>query len=1148
MKNPYCPNVSIPAIKEEFEKLKKHLGEDLAYWAWFKNKGYALTHYSNGEENPMHKTLVDTYGEKRADELMVKALKSGHEWATPPKAKDVVPPNEVVKEEGKEPVREEVKEPLTLVAKNAFLNSIAQGKFGVKSVKELINAMPERNSAMQMMSDLLDNIDTKKLEQTRKDILNGKREISNQKQVEMAVDLALLTSKGKELEVKKQEAIDNGTSEKELQEIDREIIDNENDQKDSLIAGKLLGKEWGELGQFRRTLNAIRDEYNIVDMEAEYRAKDNIKGDLTPEQAEYLKNEHKGIKDAQANIEKVKKAEAEAKEAKEKAEHQQSMIDEMDAIIEKYKKQVELSKENTETHRLRSQSKIDSAKKKLKMLTYGRASAMGILDPQIYVAYKDIISGKIEQFYDKTKGKIELKKLLSESLKEAREIMPETTAQDIEDALSGNYKKPKVTKNELTGIKEELKKELLIRRKYPKLFDENDKGIEDLESKIKDTKAKGKLSQTEAEKLKENERQLQKLKDIREGKLPEKGIAKEDRPIIKRLKELQKEELKKQKEPLKQGEWNKKRVKDVYRQIQKVNDDVKNKRYENPEREVFKKSKELQSAERLLEQRKAKWRTDRKTAMMKQRPLVEKIIDTWVDTIRASNLLFGGTIIKLTGVVGQSLTTKLPRTLIQIGVNKLLPKEISKYGGYWGDTELKNVSKYYVDHVKMFSFETLKKVYGKEGSSDPTQELHGSLSNPKLKFLNIPGKTHQLIKEFIKTPEFNFSLNTQIYNALKNLNEADVMLKNKDITSKEREKWQEQYDMFDVSDENVMSRINEKAMADANYQILMNNAKLGGKIKNAFGGTSKNPFIRIAQKVLWKSQNTIVTVPINYFSRYLYTKYGALAQSLTGSFWRGGGNERVPGLPEVFYKQLFGKDAFENSKMSPEVKEQIVKNSVNGGYTAMAMGIAALTYKLITYDRDKKQYIIDGVPVTEKILHYPLMDTYLSYATTFNDISQISGDAMTNDYILKSLHNDYRQFKNMPFYNQLTYGYAGNVLDMIKLLARGKVDLAQQQGTEAVGKVISTFTAPPGFVREYAKQIDERLQEGEFLAPKTISEMIKKDYPWLSWDVPTSAEYEAQKAVDNERKIKPPKTIQQQIEADKKATKKRILEDKLRRK
>lgn len=66
MKNIFCPNLSNPQVKSEFEELKSALGsEDLAYLVWNKNNGYAIDHAPNGAQSQLFRDLENKLGGNR---------------------------------------------------------------------------------------------------------------------------------------------------------------------------------------------------------------------------------------------------------------------------------------------------------------------------------------------------------------------------------------------------------------------------------------------------------------------------------------------------------------------------------------------------------------------------------------------------------------------------------------------------------------------------------------------------------------------------------------------------------------------------------------------------------------------------------------------------------------------------------------------------------------------------------------------------------------------------------------------------------------------------------------------------------------------------------------------------------------------------
>lgn len=69
--NPFCPNLSDPQIKQEFEELIDVLGENKAYYLWNKNQGYSVDRAPDGAPSKLYQINVDRFGGDR-----VKAIKA----------------------------------------------------------------------------------------------------------------------------------------------------------------------------------------------------------------------------------------------------------------------------------------------------------------------------------------------------------------------------------------------------------------------------------------------------------------------------------------------------------------------------------------------------------------------------------------------------------------------------------------------------------------------------------------------------------------------------------------------------------------------------------------------------------------------------------------------------------------------------------------------------------------------------------------------------------------------------------------------------------------------------------------------------------------------------------------------------------------
>lgn len=70
--NAFCPNLSNPQVKSEFEELVQAVGEDAAYFLWNKNNGYSLESAPNGAPSRLFKDLVDYYSGDRQKAFQTK--------------------------------------------------------------------------------------------------------------------------------------------------------------------------------------------------------------------------------------------------------------------------------------------------------------------------------------------------------------------------------------------------------------------------------------------------------------------------------------------------------------------------------------------------------------------------------------------------------------------------------------------------------------------------------------------------------------------------------------------------------------------------------------------------------------------------------------------------------------------------------------------------------------------------------------------------------------------------------------------------------------------------------------------------------------------------------------------------------------------
>lgn len=67
--NPFCPNLSNPQVKKEFNELVDVFGEDVAYFLWDKNEGYGLDKAPSGEPSKLFLNYLDDFGGNRIKSL-----------------------------------------------------------------------------------------------------------------------------------------------------------------------------------------------------------------------------------------------------------------------------------------------------------------------------------------------------------------------------------------------------------------------------------------------------------------------------------------------------------------------------------------------------------------------------------------------------------------------------------------------------------------------------------------------------------------------------------------------------------------------------------------------------------------------------------------------------------------------------------------------------------------------------------------------------------------------------------------------------------------------------------------------------------------------------------------------------------------------
>ena len=400
--------------------------------------------------------------------------------------------------------------------------------------KEDVEGKKEKNVRKKELLDAIDRTKNdayrKRNETTIKKINNGQTNIGLDEVADVLAELGKLKDEREQLVDDKLAAIEKGADPKALAKFDDDISNKDDQIKSAADAATKVGTLASNMLGIRAELDYEARRYDIDQLQKEYAAgKNKTVKSLTKDELKEVSDTYERLK----KLNKDREKQIEKDKTKLQNEELQAKVDEL------YKQlQDEIAKKKTtaEAKKQIYQKKIDEGKKALSMLTYGRASALGVLNPEIYAALGKIARGHIEKFYNEAKTKIEIKSLIKNTLDEVKEIMPDLTEKDVMDAITGNYKKAKVTKTELGVMKTEISKEIKIRQKYNDVFDKEDldSNIEDLKKELADEK------NPESENYKKIKKNLDKLNEIKAKKEPPTKVRKEDIPTVERLKEEQK--------------------------------------------------------------------------------------------------------------------------------------------------------------------------------------------------------------------------------------------------------------------------------------------------------------------------------------------------------------------------------------------------------------------------------------------------------------------------------------------------------------------------------------------------------------------------------------------------------------------------------
>ena len=472
------------------------------------------------------------------------------------------------------------------------------------------------------------------------------------------------------------------------------------------------------------------------------------------------------------------------------------------------------------------------------------------------------------------------------------------------------------------------------------------------------------------------------------------------------------------------------------------------------------KVKAYRDAQKKVALKQFEWQNDRRD-LYENKSTNEKIIDSILRWQRFAVLSYPSTMVKLVAAVGNQLFLKPLKFLTNYLISKVTPKSIKSKQLIWGDPKWESVSKYYSAFLKNFNVANLKEQFG---GIDTKELLYG---NPHIYdefvsqkgLLEMPGRAHGYIKSFIKNPEFEYAHSQQINYHISKMAEASQKLKDKNLTPAQREEWQKIYNENDVTNEDVIERMNKLALEHARWSIFMNDSEIVSWFRRASSGTGWG-------KALIRSEIPVVKIPVNYISRIFLNKYG-LFQAVAGS-----GKE---GLAKGLYAKPKATDfpglaqiVMKGTKDLNERQADMLGKALSVGSMGMAFfALGYLNRKNIHVNEDGSVDFF-GKHLSKNLIHTP------EYESMFNGAE--TGQKMDGDegWLGATIDSDVDVMKHSPFISMLQYGFLPNVA--ASFMAKTN-DTRAEKLNSAITKKVANMVIP-GMVKQPAQWMDT--ESGKF--------------------------------------------------------------------
>jgi hypothetical protein len=753
---------------------------------------------------------------------------------------------------------------------------------------------------------------------------------------------------------------------------------------------------------FRLAQAYLDNTKSLIYMEREYKQGRGLK-DLTPEQAEEVKKAYGEIK---KKDERIKELEEEARILRQK-EDNETKYQEDKKSGGKFKRLT--AEEKT--------SKADRGKALAGNLAEYLASRAGVIKtlegvdkPDVKKDLRELAGIVSDLITDEIRGGANS---LLEAIDRVHEILGgKIDKQFINDAYAGEFTKgTRKTKGAIEQKLSDTKVEAKLVTKLSKLDkdglpekqDPKDKKanarIDDLRKKIKDKEEE--LKKPEKDKIAE-EKKVQKDKE-RLAKLSEQARVKEEKriqrekeraeqkienekkrkqkviddlkkeildlqkgidtrrvkaeskvdPGIKKLRE--KRDAEKKKLGISDEEWNKREIEKNKKQQAQAEDDLKNKRFEKPQKAVRDRyvTPELERARADKANAVFKWDVERYKDQMGKRSGFEKFIDKTIKVRTAIGLLSGiRTLGKLFNYTVVELAYKEPTDMLMDGMISLTPglRAVAKKSSIHGHFDLDSTKQ--ALGTSLFNAKTFKDAVSYVTSEPHTHELYSrfkpgaELAEFKSQLGKVP--TFGTLHGAEKYPLWKFTFDKT----------ANKLLKFHAIRG------------ADLEDKGLLKLIDAQAADVANRRIMMNKNILTDFLKhvqqhlyNNYGWRGKTGYY--ISKVLFP----IVTVPTNFAAKMV---------------------RLTSGWGEFAIRMSKGVDNMTEDDANKALLA--LKEGLQG--TGMAIGLA-LASNTATYDKKTKKFYLLGMEVPNWLAHHPDIAVVKLFAEAKAEFNSKNGNLLT---------------------------------------------------------------------------------------------------------------------------------------------------------